>query len=227
MAKFVRIQNIQSTSNLGTSITPEYLSLHLPPTTTLYNPSLPHKLYYFATEPKTRFTIFRKGGTLVVLGGKSTADASTAVQQLVTHLHGIGMDRVRYTEPQINNISASFYLGFKVHLPNFANDPRYEEVSIYMTETYPGLRFKGLATEANRSITATIFHSGKGIITGAKHEEEVIEGYDKLLNITELFKILNSNTDGDDKHVYTNVQDVDMFYRYMETGSLYIFQPLA
>lgn len=227
MAKFVRVQNIQSTSNLGTSITPEYICTHLPPTTTLYNPSLPHKCYYFSTHPKTRFTIFRKGGTLVVLGGKCVADASIAVQQLVTRLHGIGMNRVRYLEPQINNISASFYLGFKVHLPNFANDPRYEEVSAYECETYPGLRFKGLATEANSSITATIFHSGKGILIGAKHEEEVIQAYDRLLNITQIFKILNSNTDGDDKHVYTNVQDVDVFYRYMDTGSLYIYQPLT
>lgn len=226
MAKFLRVQNIQSTSNLGTSITPEYLSLHLPPTTTLYNPSLPHKLYYFATEPKTRFTIFRKGGTLVVLGGKSVADASIAVQQLVTRLHSIGMDRVRYTEPQINNISASFYLGFKVHLPNFANDPRYEEVSAYECETYPGLRFKGLATEANNSITATIFHSGKGILIGAKHEEEVIEGYDKLLVITEVFKIKGSETDLADVHIYTNVVDVDVFKRYVETGSMYIHQHL-
>lgn len=224
MAKFVRVQNIQSTSNLGTSITPEYICTHLPPTTTLYNPSLPHKCYYFSTHPKTRFTIFRKGGTLVVLGGKCVADASIAVQQLVTRLHGIGMDRVKYVQPQINCVSASGYLGFKVDLPQFANHPRWEEVSIYETDTYPGLRFKGLATEDNRSLTATIFHSGKIIITGAKREDEIIEAYDKLLTISKTFQIRNSNTDTDDIHIYTNVIDVDVFKRYVETGCMYIYQ---
>lgn len=158
-----------------------------------------------------------------MLGGKSPTDVNTAVQSIITHLHSIGIDRVQYNEPIINNICSSGYVGFKIHLTVFANHPQHRDNCIYEQEQYPGLRYRGLSND-NTSITATIFASGKCIVTGAKQQQEIIYAFNKLLDICLEFKITGTETDLDDHHIYTNIDmDVDTsMIRFIETGSLYL-----
>lgn len=224
MSRFINIQSLHSTSTLGTNINPEFLSINLPSNTS-YEPKLPHRIYYFLDKPKIRFTIFRSGGTLVMFGGKSSEDAIAAVQSIVSQLQAIGMDRVQYHPPTINNICASGYMGFKVHLPHFSNDINHIDNADYETDQFPGLRYRRLLP-TNPSITAIVFHSGKCVVTGAKHQDEIIDAFDKLLDICTLFKIKGSETYGDDAHIRTNIQSVDPFKRFIVNNELYLCEPL-
>lgn len=187
-----------------------------------FDATLPHKVQVYVQQPKARFTLFRRGGKVVCMGGKSVVDVQQATHHVVQSLHDMGMLTAQYNTPVIHNICSSGYVGHRIQLQRMAQHPRYEDDCIYECDQYPGLRMRNVSP-TNPSLTATLFHSGKLILTGARQEHELIEGYERLMEITSRFKIPGSDTDadGDDIFINTNIASVDPFRLFETKGLLY------
>lgn len=176
---------MQCTSHLGMDIDCKFIADHLP-MKVRFDPYLPHKISVFLDEPKTRFTIFRRRGKMVILGGKCVADATIACEKLVADIQfwaGLlshPLEQVQYHPPTVNNIVTAGYLGSKMNLGRMAFD--YDD-AIYELEQFPGLRYKGLIP-GNSSVTTSIFNSGRLILTGCKNEEQIYTAWEKLKQIT-------------------------------------------
>lgn len=151
MARFIKIESIQSTSHLGTPIDCEVIAQHLLALRFIFDPLLPHKISLFAPHPhRTRFTVFRTG-KVVIFGGKCVNDAASGLLSLTEVLHALGIQvndlwlrNVRYLPPTINNIVSSGYVGCQLHLRRFAEHRHHCDNAIYETEQYPGLRYRNL-----------------------------------------------------------------------------------
>lgn len=187
----IQIQTVQSTTTLGIdTIDVKFISENFP--NTKYDERVPHKVTIFLEHPKTRIDIFSKKSKLLVLGGKTTEDASDAVNALVNmlffygHEHGIfELMSVEYYPPIVHNISSSGDLHSRVDLPAFHN--KHHTQCQFDTCQFPGLRYKPLLEDTN--ISATVFHSGKYIVGGCKSDAQVQAAYQKLLYLASPFMI--------------------------------------
>lgn len=185
MEQFISIESMQCTSELGMDIDCKFISDHFP-LSTKFDPSLPHKISIFIDDPKIRFTLFRRKGKMVILGGKSISDPVTACKRIVEEIQVWSsilehqMEKVEYREPVVNNIVTTGYLGSTINLNRMAFD--YDDDGAkYETEQFPGLRYKFVK---GTNISASIFFSGKFILTGCKTQEQIDTSHTKLIEIT-------------------------------------------
>lgn len=223
MSRFINIESVQSTSHLGTNIDCEVIARHLTSLRFKFNPKFVHKIAVFIESPKVRITIFRSHGKLVLFGGKSIADSCDALQVLVQELLILGnqvndvwLRKVQYYEPTVNNIVGSGYIGNKIDLWRFANHDEHSDYAIYECEQFPGLRYRNLLRNSS-SVTATIFNSGKCIVTGGKNENDILDGYDRLIDISEPFTAPTL-----DPIIMTNIVHVDPMRRLPNGNELYM-----
>lgn len=176
---------MQCTSNLGMRIDCKFIADHLP-FRHKFDPYLPHKIALFLPDSRNRFTVFEKGGKIVLMGPKSIEEAYSAVEKLHGEigywaaLMGHSMQNVQCNPTKIHNIVTSGDLGGSINLQRMAIDI---EEAIYEVEQFPGLRYKGLI-EGNSAVTTTIYNSGKFILVGAKNQTEIDKAYQQLLYIT-------------------------------------------
>lgn len=183
MDQFISIQSMQCTSHFGMDIDCELIATF--PLQTKFDPSLPHKISVFLDDPKVRFTLFRRKGKIVILGGKSVSQAIIACQRIVeevqmwSSVYNHPMEHVQYHPPIVNNIVTSGSLGRGMYLTQFAQD--HDDDCIYESEQFPGLRlYHGVISKRNASIRSTLFASGKFLLTGFKQEDEINDAFNVL-----------------------------------------------
>jgi len=160
----------------------------------------PTEAGWSAGTTTTRFTVFRTG-KVVIFGGKCVDDATTGLRSLADELQSLGMAvndiwqrKVIYIASVINDIVSSGYIGCQLDLKRFADHRTYCDNAAYETEQFPGLRYRNLLRRS-KGVTATVFNSGKVIITGAKLENEVLDAYDVLHDMTQQFAVRGTETE--------------------------------
>jgi hypothetical protein len=104
-------------------------------------------------------------------------------------------------------------------LNRFDDHRTYCDNVVYECEQFPGLRYRNLL-RGNTAVTATIFSSGKVIITGGKLENEILDRYDTLHYITQQFAIAGTETE--DPFISTNISHVDVLRRLPNGNELYL-----
>lgn len=128
-------------------------------------------------HPKTTALIFRSG-KMVCTGAKSEQDSKKASGQYAKQLKKIGNKDVRLTNFVIQNIVASHDVKFQIKLESLLNKSQQQAADVrYDPEVFPGLIFK----MTNPKVVLLIFASGKIVLTGAKHRQEIYEAYTKIL----------------------------------------------
>lgn len=183
------IQSLQATTHLGMHIDCAFIADHLP-FETRFDKRTPHKVAILIETPKCRFTLFRRGGKVVVMGCKSVAQVIEAHRQLVNELqmysalYNHPMANVAHIPLKINNIVTSGYLGKAL---NVATMSLYHDNAIYECEQYPGMRYRLCADKP--SVCTTLFNSGKLILTGFKFESEIDDIWKHLQSICKPFLI--------------------------------------
>lgn len=174
---------------------------------------LTHKVYASLNEPRVKFCIFRRGGKVLIWGGKSIADVSMLLRTLMEKLEECG-ETVEFKEPTINNICSTGYLGYEVKMNQMSWS--YPDSIEYNTEQFAGARCSNILPN-KPAINCTIFASGKIIITGSKLESDVIDAYEAVLKLTQPYAIEGTITDS--IYIHTNIKDVDSM-RILESDGL-------
>lgn len=182
---------MQCTSSLGMDIDCQFMAQHFP-MNLKFDPKLPHKISVFIDSPKCRFTLFRKKGKMVILGGKTINDASKACEHLVeeikfwANLLDHQMVNVVFNHPTINNIVTSGFLGSGINLQRMGIAFDNDKNAVYELDQFPAMRYRLLE---NTNIKSSIFWSGKFILTGAKKQTDIDKAYEKLKQITRPYLI--------------------------------------
>ncbi|KXA96588.1 hypothetical protein AKJ38_03025 [candidate division MSBL1 archaeon SCGC-AAA259I14] len=136
-----------------------------------YEPEVFPGVTYATFEPKASFLIFASGKANCV-GARSVEDGEKAIENLTEQLQDLGYD---IGEPQVKvqNMVAfvNFHRGFD--LEEIARNFRSAE---YEPEVFPGLVFR----MEESSVAFLLFVEGEGVCVGAKSEEEIKEGINRI-----------------------------------------------
>lgn len=127
-------------------------------------------------EVSTLCQIF-KNGKIVVIGGKSEAQATSILNGYLDKVKLTGLD-VAYTDLKVQNIVARMNYGKRIKLPGLHG----KRGASYEPEIFPSAaRFR----MEDLRITANIFYSGKIMILGAKSVSSVYEAAKRVAEFLE------------------------------------------
>lgn len=161
----IKIENIVASTNFGTNIDLQSLSLSLEGAN--YDPNRFPGLVYRVKEPKTATLLFNSGKA-VCTGAKSLDDLNLAIKKVKENLEKAGLHIESELEIVVQNIVASSDLGQEVNLRDIAMTLGLENVE-YEPEQFPGLVYRN----AKPKVVLLIFSSGKLVCTGARTPQDV------------------------------------------------------
>lgn len=116
-------------------------------------------------EPRTTALAF-SSGNMVCTGAKNETAARLASRKYVRIFQSVGIP-VCFKNFKIQNIVASVNVGFAIKLHDISE--AFGPYSTYEADLFPGLIFRSI----NPKLVFLCFRSGKVVITGAKHREEI------------------------------------------------------
>ena len=124
-------------------------------------------------EPRATALVFASG-KLVITGTKSSHNSSLATKKIAYILERVGFQPASYINFKVQNIVGTVDVGFPVRLEGVAF--AHPTFSSYEPELFPGLIYRLVQPK----VVLLIFVSGKVVITGAKTEEQLVEGLKKV-----------------------------------------------
>ena len=133
-------------------------------------------------KPKSCVLIF-KTGKLIVTGVSKENDVYTVTNYVIERLKNAGIHIKSEPEIKIQNVVASGDLGSEINLDMASI---LMERAIYEPEVFPGMIYRMNKPKA----AYLIFSSGKIVIAGAKTEEIIKEGVEKLKSQLEELDLL-------------------------------------
>ncbi len=171
------IQNIVATANLGCPLDLAKISQGLPSVS--YNPNRFGAVVYRHRRPTGTVLVFRSG-KIVVVGTKFIGAATRVARAVGRKVKKLGFP-VKYSEFKVHLMVASFNMGCKIDIVSL------QQAHPTCTSLEPEL-FSGLVFRMPQNMCALIFHTGKGILTGAKTQHQIDAAYETLLPLLEEYK---------------------------------------
>jgi transcription initiation factor TFIID TATA-box-binding protein len=167
-----------STVNLGTRLDLKNIALHA--RNAEYNPKRFAAVIMRIREPKTTALIFASG-KMVCTGAKSEEQSKLAARKYARIISKLGFS-VTFSEFKIQNIVGSCDVRFPIRLEGLAYD--HNHYSSYEPELFPGLIYRMVQPK----IVLLIFVSGKIVLTGAKHRDEIYEAFENIYPVLTEFR---------------------------------------
>lgn len=164
------LQNIVATVNLDCRLDLKTIALHA--RNAEYNPKRFAAVIMRIREPKTTALIFASG-KMVVTGAKSEDDSKLAARKYARIIQKLGFN-AKFTDFKIQNIVGSCDVKFPIRLEGLAY--AHGTFSSYEPELFPGLIYRMVKPK----IVLLIFVSGKIVLTGAKHREEIYRAFEAI-----------------------------------------------
>ena len=119
-----------------------------------------------------------------------------AHDSLVYNLYMLGIEHdnldlmsIQGDKLEVTNICCSGYLGSPMNLGCMSRALDETHSVRYEPELFCGLSLKAFIPEINKSINATVYHTGKFILLGCKDSAYIQQAFDKLLEITQPFTV--------------------------------------
>eukprot|EP01083_Nonionella_stella_P315229 1138159_1 len=163
-----------------------------------YNPKRFAAVVMRIREPKSTALIFQTG-KIVVTGARSEDKAWIAARKYARILQKLDFP-AQFRDFKIQNIVGSCGLGFPIRLEGLAL--KHTQFSSYEPELFPGLIYR----MNDPKIVILAFVSGKIVLTGAKSQREILNGFNKIYPILVQFR-----KDGDDDELDCNIDnDIDL-----------------
>ena len=157
-----------------------------------YEPEQFPGVVYRVVDPKLAILMFRSGRA-VCTGGKNEANIETGIERMIGDLRGAGIETwdLKDVEIEVQNMVATYALHYPEDYDGFdkwepekalAGEPRtlnlnnltfhlpFDKVE-YEPEQFPGLIYR----LDYPKVVCLIFGSGKMVITGARHKDEILE----------------------------------------------------
>ncbi|KXA97864.1 hypothetical protein AKJ37_02230 [candidate division MSBL1 archaeon SCGC-AAA259I09] len=141
-----------------------------------YDPEVFPGVAYRTPESGPSFLIFASGNMNCV-GAKTVEGAERAIEKLTERLRDMGYD-VGGAETEVQNMVATVEFHRNFDLERIARKSRNME---YEPEVFPGLVFRTEGT----SVAFLLFVQGTGVCVGAKSEEEIQEGINRIAETIE------------------------------------------
>lgn len=172
------LQNIVATVNLDCRLDLKTIALHA--RNAEYNPKRFAAVIMRIREPKTTALIFASG-KMVVTGAKSEDDSKLAARKYARIIQKLGFN-AKFTDFKIQNIVGSCDVKFPIRLEGLAYT--HGTFSSYEPELFPGLIYRMVKPK----IVLLIFVSGKIVLTGAKHREEIYRAFEAIYPVLSEFR---------------------------------------
>ena len=173
--KMIKIQNVVATAEVGCSLPLTEICMHLPDA--VYNPSRFKAVIWRMRNPRTTLLIFASG-KIVITGAKTEEENLAATHRLVRRLKRQGIPG-RLVNHRVQMIASSYNMERRVNIVSFQAAHRAK--AKLEPEIFAGVVYK------MPNATALVFHTGKGILTGAKSTQEVMTMFDLLCSDLEPF----------------------------------------
>ncbi|KXA91701.1 hypothetical protein AKJ63_01065 [candidate division MSBL1 archaeon SCGC-AAA259D18] len=141
-----------------------------------YDPEVFPGVAYRASKPKASFLIFASGKANCV-GANTVEGAEGATESLTEQLRDLGFG-VGEPETEVQNMVASVDFHREFDLEDIARNFHHAE---YNPEVFPGLVFRTEGT----SVAFLLFVKGEGVCVGAKSEDEIERGIDRVAEALE------------------------------------------
>ncbi len=135
-------------------------------------------------EPRATALVFASG-KLVITGTKSSHNSSLATKKIAYILERVGFQPASFINFKVQNIVGTVDVGFPIRLEGVAF--AHPTFSSYEPELFPGLIYRLVQPR----VVLLIFVSGKVVITGAKTEEQLVEGLKKVFPVLMEFRKMN------------------------------------
>ena len=169
----IMIRNIVATSSIASRLDLVAVLKALDEGAT-YEPEQFPGLVYRIKDPKTASLIF-SSGKLVCTGANSIPEVNRAIGMVLDRLVGAGFEVDEHPEIMVQNIVATSDLKRTLNLNRIVTALGVENVE-YEPEQFPGLVYRVL----DPKIVVLVFSSGKVVLTGAKSEENLFLGLEKM-----------------------------------------------
>ncbi|EPB79889.1 transcription factor TFIID [Ancylostoma ceylanicum] len=177
-APFPSIQNIVATVDLGQRIDLKKLTLHS--RNTEYNPKRFSAAIMRIREPRTTALIF-SSGKMVTTGAKSENASKQASRKFARIVQKVGFN-VKFADFKIQNVVGSCDVRFSIQLEGLCI--MHAQFSTYEPELFPGLIYRMV----HPRVVLLIFVSGKVVITGARHQDDIDLAFKHIYPILRRFK---------------------------------------
>ncbi|WKY12167.1 hypothetical protein Q1695_003612 [Nippostrongylus brasiliensis] len=172
------IQNIVATVDLGRRIDLKKLTLHS--RNTEYNPKRFSAVIMRIREPRTTALIF-SSGKMVTTGAKSESASRQASRKFARIVQKVGFN-VKFADFKVQNIVGSCDVRFSIRLEGLCI--MHAQFSTYEPELFPGLIYRMV----HPRVVLLIFVSGKVVITGARHQDDIDQAFHHIYPILRRFK---------------------------------------
>ena len=179
----IRLQNMSSTADLGVRLDLKQIALRC--RNTEFNPRRFAAVIMRLREPRATALVFASG-KLVITGTKSTHNSSLATKKIAYILERVGFQPAGFINFKVQNIVGTVDAGFPIRLEGVAF--AHPTFSSYEPELFPGLIYRLVQPR----VCLLIFVSGKVVITGAKTEEQMVEGLKKVYPVLLEFRKANT-----------------------------------
>lgn len=178
----IRIQNMSATADLGVRLDLKQIALRC--RNTEFNPRRFAAVIMRLREPRATALIFASG-KLVITGTKSSHNSGLATKKIAYILERIGFQPASYINFKVQNMVGTVDVGFPIRLEGVAF--AHPTFSSYEPELFPGLIYRLVQPR----VVLLIFVSGKVVITGAKTEEQLVDGLKKVYPVLLEFRKVN------------------------------------
>lgn len=178
----IRLQNMSATADLGVRLDLKQIALRC--RNTEFNPRRFAAVIMRLREPRATALVFASG-KLVITGTKSSHNSSLATKKIAYILERVGFQPASYINFKVQNIVGTVDVGFPIRLEGVAF--AHPTFSSYEPELFPGLIYRLVQPR----VVLLIFVSGKVVITGAKTEEQLVEGLKKVHPVLLEFRKVN------------------------------------
>ncbi|KAG1665880.1 hypothetical protein FOA52_005369 [Chlamydomonas sp. UWO 241] len=173
-----QLQNVVATVNLGCKLDLKEIALHA--RNAEYNPKRFAAVVMRIREPKTTALIFASG-KMVCTGAKSEDDSRVAARKYAKIVQKLGF-QATFKEFKIQNIVGSCDVKFPIRLEGLSFS--MSMFCNYEPEIFPGLIYRMKVPK----VVLLIFVSGKVVLTGAKHREEIYEAFENIYPVLQDFR---------------------------------------
>ncbi|VDO40244.1 unnamed protein product [Haemonchus placei] len=177
-APYPSIQNIVATVDLGQRIDLKKLTLHS--RNTEYNPKRFSAVIMRIREPRTTALIF-SSGKMVTTGAKSESASRQASRKFARIVQKVGFN-VKFADFKIQNVVGSCDVRFAIQLEGLCI--MHAQFSTYEPELFPGLIYRMV----HPRVVLLIFVSGKVVITGARHQDDIDQAFNHIYPILKRFR---------------------------------------
>ncbi len=168
----IEVQNIVASSSFKIAL--DLTVIHQELEDTKYEPEKFPGIVFRLNKPKCTMLIFRNG-KIVCTGAKNVEEVHKAVRILINAIAKLDFSIERHPEIIIQNIVATYNLGFKLNLTRTVLELGLEQVE-YEPEVFPGLIYR----MKEPKVVMLLFSTGKVVITGGKSVKEVKQAGKKL-----------------------------------------------